>query len=522
MAQSIKGRINSWYTGLSEDFRIQDLSSYQYSVGFDIFANYKKLTPILNTEDDSTNSGGSKGDCAIHRFLSVGGNLYGYGRKSAASPVTKIYIKNGGMIAGSWQAATNGEATVDTPTYQSFISYHNWIYGYQGLRYIWAFSVAGSAFQEHAFDLTSMTIGAQGIVTSNDLLLMPHDNKIAVKDGGTSYNDNWEAARLTLPSAYTIMDLEEFGSLIAITCKPTNASEVNSKVFLWDGVSPDISESIDLGEGIALLSATIDGELYSVIVSPEAGNNVSVNNSIIVRKYLGGKSSEVTQLIPTESFISQSSPLTSKMKDGNGVSWVMDAKLNATNTLTLFKLAKKKSGYPVALSSHMNPSNDTQASSVEGAYKLGSYYFFAINADGTVVRTNDNATYTATAIFISQKINGEFLHVSASRSMRGIMVGQSRFDKVLKWAGITCPPLPAGSTISLYYRTDATTSWTKIFDYTTTNGQVYQQGIDASGADFINFKEIQFKLTTVGGTSLPAEWCSIDYEYELLTAPTEE
>lgn len=511
---NVKERIDSFYKGMSEDPRSQDLKSFFLSFNFDTFSNENKLTPMRNTEDDSTNSAGTKANCSIRKFLFGTGGFYGLGRISAASPLVKIYQKTGGSIAGTWQASSNGEASSKGVNYEMFLQYKTFLYMFAASRYIAAFDTGGGAFNETAVDLTSATYRSQGLVTSDDLLLVPYDNKIAVKDGGTTATDNWETARLTLPSIYTIVDLEEFGSLVAITCKSTSANQNTGKVFLWDKVSPDVTEVIEMGDGMPILSANLGGELITVLVTPDGSASFALLNNFVVRKYIGGRSSEVLFAIPTETYISGAIgvSLTNKVRDNSGVSFGCDFKLDGVNRINIIKLGKLKAGFPLALSVLTNPNNDTQPTSLEGMYKIGDYYWFAMNADGSVVRTNDNNLYTALATIITQKINGE-------NRYKGI----SMRDKQLKMAGITCPPLPTGATITLSYRVNATTSWTKIFDYTTANGMVRQAGVDAAGDDFLNFKEIQFKVEIDGSTNTtPGELLSIDFEYEILGADIDD
>ena len=495
---------------MSGDVRSQDFSSFFLSIHNDLFNGETKVTPFRSVEDNTTDGTNT----VIQKFLFANSKLYGMGRVSSGSDLIKIYEKSGDVITTGWTASANGASSGRATSPRVFVAYKGgasstFLYGFDGgASVIWAYDTAGGAgaFKETALSV-SHTVGSFGLVTSDDLLLMAYDNKIAVKDGGTAHNDNWEAARLTLPANFRIVDLEEHGSFVAITCISLSSSLANSVTFLWDKVSPDVFEPINIGSGEGILSASIDGEL--LIVATSQGSAKALRNKLVLRKYIGGRSSEVLQEIDTEGAIS-SLGYGLKVKDGNRMSFVVSTTIDGVARNNMWTIGRLKPGLPFRLTMSQNLNNDTQPTSVDGVFKYGGYYFFAING-GTVTRTNNDDAYTATSTHITQKINGE------SR-----LEGASRFNKVLKWAGITCPPLPAGSSLVLAYRVNETTSWTTIFTLTTANALAYQQGIDAAGADFLQFKEIQFKLTTTGGTALPADWSSIDFEYEILDNTTEE
>ncbi len=509
---SIKERIASWVGGMSWDVRNPDLSSFFLSINNDIFSHPKRVTPFRSTEDNTTDGSNT----VIIRFLFANSKLYGLGQASSVSTVTKLYTKASDQIGDAWTAAANGADGAGANNGGCFINYKGgasttYLYGGAAGTRLWAYDVAGGvgAFNATAVSITYTRL-RQAIVTSDDLLLVPYDNKIAVKDGGTSYNDNWETARLTLPADLYISDLEEIGTLVAITCRPVNSLERRSIVYLWDKVSPDVSEAIEIGEGDGQAAFNIDGELYILTTK---NNTNFLNSSITLRRYIGNKSSKEVQRVDTESYITDTTwgIGSTKVKDNNTYTFVLGSVLDGTTRINTWQVGRVTPDGPVVLTMSRSLNNNTQPTGVQASYKVGSYYFYAINGDGTVKRTNNDNAYTATSTYITQKINGE-----------NRVEGASRFDKQLKWAGITCPPLPAGSTISLYYRVNATTSWTKIFDFTTADGLAYQQGITAAGADFLNFKELQFKIETTGGTALPAEFSSLDFEYDILDNTTEQ
>ncbi len=512
---SIKGTIDAWFKGMSDDPRIQDMQSYVLSIHNDVFSSLKRVIPFRNTEDNTTDGNNFR----IRRFLYYNNKLYALGQVSSADTNAKIYEKASNNITDAWTASGNGGDTSGGASSAAFdasvfIQYKGFFYWPSIGTRISAYDPAGAGAMHGAGGAAaSITYtNAACAIVANDLLLIAYDNKVAVKDGGSSYNDNWESARLTLPSNYAIKDMEQYGSLVAITCSPTNDNENNSVVFLWDTVSPDVTEVIDIGEGNGLLAANLGGELYALI---KTTGNSGFTNNLILRRYIGGKTSEIVATIPTESTINEPTHGISctKVRESDRVSFVLQTTIDGTARFNQWTIGRKKGGYPVAITMAQEIAQATQPTTVEGMFKMGSYWFFAYNAGtaGTVVRTNNDNAYTSTSTFITQKINGE------EKAM-----GASKYRKQLKAIAMNMPPLPTGSTISLYHRVDATTSWTKIFDLTTANTLVKMAGTYSDGTDFSNGYEHQFKVETTGGTALPAEWSSIEYNMDILDADISE
>lgn len=472
---------------MSGDVRIQDLDFYQVSVNFDNFTNPKKSTPYRSTEDDTTDGTNQ----IIKRGLYYGSKLYGLGRVSSVSNVTKIYEKSSNIITDAWTASTSGNDASGTTESACFIQYQGFLFGFANGTRIWAYNVAAPAFTATALSVTGYTNPAQGIVTGDDLLLIPYDNKIAVKDGGSDATSNWETARLTLPSTLKIMDIEEWGDQVAIVCAPVTAENTHSYLYIWNKVDADIQIRVDLGEGLAQLVGDVDGELCIVML---VGTTNGFKGKLVVKRFLGGVATQIVKEIEADD-TSITLPRTTKVKDQNRLTFACKMTLDGVTYYPQWVIGRKQEGYPLILSMDRLINNDTAATTIDGAWKVGQYWWWAINT-GTVIRTNNDSAYTGTSIYISQKIP------SGTR------------DATLKFVAMTLPALPAGSTNSLYYRVNEATSWTKIFDITTANTMERQAGIDASGADFSTFKEIQFKVTTTGGTALPAEWLTVEGEYE--------
>lgn len=493
-------KIDVFYGGIPDDIRMQNREVSFLSQHFDIWSFPKRLVPFRNMVADENTS------YKIILFLFANSVLYGLGISSGAIP--KIYEKSGlDPITGSWTASSSGAAVGGSRT-NTFLTFHNYLYGGKSGGQIWAYGdiTSSPSFTDSAYTGAGAPTG-QGIITSDDLLLIPCSNKVAKKDGaGSGPTDTWSVG-ITLPDIYTISDLEEWGDQVAIFARPvaTSIFGLTSKIFLWDKVNPDPTQVIDLGEGDVKLGANLEGVLVALL---EVGSNssFSLNNKLVVREWQGGTQAQVVKEVSADSGVAK---LTiygnhTKVKDGNRIVFGMKIVRDGTTYNQLFTLGRKAQGYPLAINGHALVDNNTALTgNIDGVGRFGTYYFVAHNQDGSVNRTNDQSSYSSVSpTYITQKLNGESRVQFAARRR-----------KVLKMAGLLVAPLTSGQSASLYYRTDSNSSWTLIRTYTygddTTAGlkpidMGFESGRDNTPADFQNFKEIQFKGVSAGGAEITA------------------
>ena len=117
----------------------------------------------------------------------------------------------------------------------------------------------------------------------------------------------------------------------------------------------------------------------------------------------------------------------------------------------------------------------------------GDYWFINHSADGSITKTDDAGNYTFTSLYESQTFNG----------------GDSSETKKLIGVTVFTAPMPAAGQIVLKYRKDEDTSFTTIFTHTTDNSISHSAiNIESSGATLPEYKEIIFRIESVGGAEI--------------------
>lgn len=498
MGARLQDKIDLFYGGMSDDIRIQQPEVFAAATHFDIFTYPKRLVPYRAMEANETTS------YNIQNFVFAEGKLYGLGIVAASSKV-KIYEKASDAIADSWTASSSAEDTLGSRATQPFTAFHKYIYGLTGGTRLWAWGdITGTPSFTATAASVSYSRACKGIITSDDLFLQPYDNKIARKNGaGSGPTDAWTVAALTLPDSYIITDIVETGDLVAIACRPTN-QVLNSKVYLWDKVNEDVLDVIDWGEGSLYILDEVEGELVGISQQGGIGSISAVKPKLTVRRWSSGRKARVAFEIEDEATTLTVYGNHTKIKDGSRIIFGLRITLGGVAYHQLASVGRKTESYPLVFNLDRKIDNDTAISSIDGVYNVAGYVFAAHNNDGSVNRTNDDSTvYTATSIYISQKINGGHVDPDAVRK-----------TKKLAYVGLRCAPLGSGDSLSLYYRINAETAWTLIRTYTNTanpSGLGFEAGNQNDGNEFRSAYEFQFKVESTGG----AEPTSIEYGFDV-------
>lgn len=499
MAQSpdtiYKEQFDTFYGGIPDDMRSAG-NGYGIAQHFDIFTNTKRISPYRNMVDDM---GGNEAYTIIN-FLYANSKTYGQGVVSGSGK-NKIYEKSSDAITGSWGASSSGESSGGARNEHLFSEFHNYIYtaaaGSNRIQYYG--DITGTpSFNETAFSLTNLPT-APGLITGDDILIVPCRNIIVKKDGaGSGPTDAWSEA-LTLPSDRNCVDRCEYQDLVALATAPISGygGSKNSIVYLWDKYSTDPKQRIDFGEGSIVLIEEIEGELVGII-NVGGSTSFGIKPRLVIRKWSGGSKANVYKEIQADS----GTTLTIydarvKARDGNKLIFGAKITIDGTTYDQLFAFGRKNANYPQALTLDRKIDNDNALTSgIQSIGKLGDYFFAAHNSDGSVNRTNDQNAYGAdatlnTSTFQTPRFNGENKVQDAARRY-----------KVLTMAGVVCKALTSGQSISLYFRKDGDSSWSLVRTYSygdDTAGMGFEAGKMNDATDFANYKEGQFKATSNAG-----------------------
>lgn len=501
----VNENIDLFFGGMAEDIRLQKLEHFFLTQHLDIWTNPKRLVPYRAMEADENTA------YSIVLMFYAQGNLFGLGIVAASAKV-QVYKKDTDPITGAWTTVANGADSGGARSTNCFIEFHAYAYGGSAGTRLWAADLTGvAAFTSTAYNGAGAPL-CQGIVTSDDKLIIPCASGIALKDGaGSGPTTNWSVYNI-VPASHTVVDLCEIGDLVAIAAKPVSGkSGVNSKVFLWDKVSQDPSAVIDFGDGDIVLLDESEGDLLGIIQT-STGTSFAIRPKMVVRQWGGGSKATVAFELAADlgtSTLTISGNWT-KVREGSRIIFGLAITLAGTAYKQLASIGRKSTAYPLSFTFDRLVDNDTALTgNINGVAKAGDYVWVAHNDDGSINRTNDQAVYTnATAVYISQKLNGESRVGDVARRLKRLLM-----------AGLRTAPLTSGQSVSVYYRTDGNSSWTLIRTYAygddAAAGLVpVDVGFEAGSAgtsnvDFLNYKEFQFKVAITGGaeiTGIPWAW----------------
>lgn len=482
MSKTVTIKFNNFSGGVSDDPRENNATKFQISKHFDIFSNPTRLTPYRSLEADTNDGSTSTGmkQYAVRDFLyaQTTARLYGLGQTGAG--LTKIVYKSD-ATTGNWTLPSSSEGNGAVKN-GCFVEYKSFLWGFQGTTQIWKYDISGLTITNSA-STTGATISsvANGLVF-NDYLYLPYNNRIWRATDATTFSDGY----LVLPSNYKITSLTAFGKYIAIACAPISSYNGVSKVFLWDGTSTEIQESIDWGEGELRVLETIEGYLVGV-TDRYLNNSVGAGRgSMIIQMYAGG-TPQVVKEVFTQALVNKTMPISKAVKN-NRLFFSCKVMTDSSGTSYnegIWSFGRKNVNYPFALT--LDVVTTTNTSGVEAFGTAGNYFFLAHSADGSISKTNDVATYSETSVWESQIID----------------FGVPDSDKTLRNLKISFKKLASGESISAYYRVNNATQWVLIGTYNTVDTKRHTYtAIEASGTPFASGEEYEFRVESTGGAEI--------------------
>ena len=480
---------------------------------FDFLTHPHRLTPFPEFVANQTLAY-FLADFVIGDFgTGIGTNILAHGVISGQgiSGKSELYMKTGGsnIISDAWAtaltatgAATLNRGAVNTGAVKLWHLYKNYIYYGAGGTHIGRIGdlSAGTAatFAETHFDITNFTTLSNGITFSkNDAMYFGADNIMYWKSGASAI-----ASLLTLPSSFSIVSICEYGNLIAIGCTSNDGANASatkiSTVFLWDGVSSDVMDTILWGNG----ALKVLDSLYGVLVGiSHYGGSVftATNPRLFVRGYAGGEPFLIAEQIASNTAgivrthkVKQENKLYFSASDGTDYSlWIISKNLLGQ----------------LVVSKDVMPNNDTAVSTIDGFARFGDVWYVAYNADGSVNRiktdgASDTISYTTTSVFDSL-VNPNMEEGDKFRL------------KQLTRVAVSYIPLSSSLTASvvLQYSVDWG-SFTTITTNTSTSTLATQEFemVDAAGVQFTSGREYQFRIKSTGGAVIT----EIKYWYEII------
>lgn len=485
MSKQIEISISDFSGGIADSSRKASSNEFSLTKHFDVFSDPKRLIPYRSLEADTETAVNATDlkQYVVKDFLypTGSGKLYGLGQTGAG--LTKI-LQKAVAESGLWTtpATSEGNGAVKNGC---FVEYKDYAWGFQGTTQVfrWGLLSGTPAITNSQGTVGTITSVAQGIIAKDDNLYLPYNNKLVRVVAGGTVTD----AVLTLPTNYKITSICNFGNYLAIACAPISTFAGNSKVFLWNLTSTEVQESIDWGEGELRILESIEGLLVGVTDRYLNNATGAGRGSMIVSVYAGG-SPQVYKEIFTQALVGKTMPISKAVKN-NRVFWAAKIMTNSAGTTYnegIWSFGRKNTNYNYTLTLDIIDEN-INTSGIQGFGTAANYFFIASNADGSVDKTNDAATYAFTSIYESQIFD----------------FGDTTSDKRLDSLKVYFRAQAAGETVTAKYRIDGATAWTTIGS-DSTDGDLSRTflSIESTDTPFATFREVEFRLESTGGAEI--------------------
>jgi hypothetical protein len=484
-------KLNKFFGGMSDDVREDDATKFAISKHFDIFSNPNRLTPYRQHEADITFSDTSNDitEFSVNYFLTTGAKLYGLGRvNSGFSGRLRVIEKS--MPSGDWSLSGTGSQTGAGNTFHdSGIIYKDYIYvlgtsattNKGRLKKYGALSTGARTLNQNfgtdplTTDDSTLSRTGRSVLGKDDRAYFAYENTVCSTDGSTVAD-----ADIQVPTDYNIKVLSTWKNFLVIGC--THINNTDSKFYLWDYVSDDITDVVDLGAGILRSLGNVDDVL--VAVTQQRQTDLIINPIAEVKLWGGG----AVQTLPINIPLKDESGNNYNVNEGEVIDsgklyFAIDSGAG-TDLTGIYVVGKNIQGrWAVTMDRRLN--NTTGVNQVSAIKKAGEFWWISHTpTDDTVERTDDSATYT-TAILESQKIGSpEKDHQSIALAINHVA-------------------LTSGQTVVVKYRANEESSWTTIMTSSKLNALSKEATIEIDqNKNLKNFREMQFKLESTGGAEI--------------------
>lgn len=486
MYKPITIQVNNFSGGISDDPRKLTASEFTISKHFDIFSQPNRLIPYrsleADTNDGSTATGMKQYSVRDFLYASTSAKLYGLGQTGAG--LTKIVYK-ADATTGNWTlpASSEGNGAVKNGC---FVEFKDYLWGFQGTNQLWKWGLlSGTPSITNSVSTvgTTITSVAQGIIAADANLYLPYNNKLVRIAPGLTVTD----AVISVPDNFKITSIANYGNYLAIGCAPISSFNGVSKVFIWNLSSDLFTETLNFGEGDLRVIETIEGLLVGITDRYLNNATGAGKGSMIIQTYAGG-SPVVVKEIFTQKLNGITMPI-SKATKNNRLFFSAKIMTNTAGTEYdegIWSFGRKNANYPYTLTLDIIDEN-VSTSGIQSFATAGNFFFIAHSADGSIDKTNDEATYAFTSIYESQIFN--FGDVTSDKRLDSIKVS---FAKLL-----------TGQSLTVKIKWDDATSWTTVGSYSTANAISRTfLNIESTGLAFASGKELKLRLESTGGLEI--------------------
>lgn len=497
--------INKFDGGHAEDIRTFATSECESSTNFDIVTNPHLLRPFTDPVAETITGGsGVMTDFQVTDVLAVDisgtTKLVGWGRESAASTKASFFTKGSSSDITSAWAKTVTTGGTDTPIAGTLIEYKGSAYAVSSTSNLIKFT-SGTTY-------TSIgTIGAVLTQTAKPFV-HPEDNIMYLSGGlGQAYTvakydgSTLSTNAITLPSNVTITSFANWGTYLAIACKPTSGVG-RSVVYLWgrDTSLTTVQGIIDWGDGALEILENVNEILVGVSAIKQVGSYDTITNyNYQVKVSSGGSVEVIKDFVVTNTNVLRHF----KAKQYNKLYFGFDTD-NA-----IFVCGKNKEGrWYVSKDRYLTPTGSTITGVLQNISIVGDI-LFASYTDGGIAgyltRTSDS-TYAATSTYLSTiNPNMPIADRYENKKLVAVQIAYKlNSSSGTVGLGYYCENDAGTSGGSL--QTIISTSKSASGDYVTT-AQAH-----SNGTPFLTGREYQFRITSVGDIRIK----EVKYKYEKL------
>ncbi len=472
--------------GISEDKRSKTSSKYSLTKHFDALTYPHKLVPYYTTTNVETKSQLIKDFVFAPRSASTY-RLFGHGT-TIGGVNSCVFMIDPTDTDATWitEEVSNAGSALSR-SLGCFAYYKNFIYMWGGGTKLIRFQYdSGAAFNDAYQSSPSIaytTIAKPVHHSADDILYLFSDNKVHTQTNSTT---GFNEAVLTLPDIYKITCACAYGTYLAIGCVTKRTYDQQSVVYLWDRDSSltTLTERIDFGAGALTHLACLDNKLIGVVnYYLDDSLNLYKAGKVIVKQASGQTTitlNEMTSDSPVSAYMS-----ISEFIENNILYIPMAIPLNGDTRNGIWAINSNGRMYIDFVEEEVDSAT---TKTYQAIFKVAGYWWIAHSADGSINRTVTTRAYSSTMASIYESLI--------------FNAGDSSLTKKLLGVEVMTEPLPSGASVVLKYRKDGDLdgSWTTIFteatDDSVSHGAV---NIESSGASLSTYKEVQFRIESLGG-----------------------
>jgi hypothetical protein len=420
----------------------------------------------FKTLSASTHASGSIVTAALKAFTRTNDVIYAIGVdiSTPANPYVHKWVTSEWQGLGSFGAGGSASPVI--------WSYLGKIYGLKSGTHIWEMTTA-LAFNG-TFHVLSYTTFCDPVIHSKDgLCYVFTDNKVSVfNSAGSSVQ-----LALTLPTNFVISSGDEWGDYLVIAGFDSTTGK--STVYVWDrDISlATLSQKFEMGSEKILHVANLNRSLFIVSLRADAGNSDWSEKPSLVIRYINGERIELKNEYRFESFANNANKSGGKFSLDNRLYFAGLAKFIGDTAAKNYIFVLDEVGN---LTVAQNASVNSGTSLITGIFREGESFWLAGGSDGAWNTIN---TFATTSV------------IETTRYRSGDMTKSVDF----LGAVVEFEPLPAGATVVLQSRADASTTWVTLATFSvddSVKGVITKQGCSTTP---VVAKERQFRIESFGG-----------------------